>query len=227
MKKLLLATTLFAAFGAAQAVTVVLDYDSNEGPSGPYTGVLFDFSGTKLNQAIAGNRFTSGTNYGGDKGGSLYITDAPAELTFTYLGKEAGHRNSFTFDLEGTSVGTFATNSSTSGVSAFEVSLNELGYLELTFKDVTTGKQAFSGYAGTNDRNSWFGFLEVSEINFGMGAGEYDYLILFNDDYADNDYNDMVVGVKAVQAIPEPETYALMLAGLGVVGFMARRRRQV
>ena len=28
-----------------------------------------------------------------------------------------------------------------------------------------------------------------------------------------------------VPTIPEPETYALMLAGLGVVGFMARRRR--
>jgi hypothetical protein len=30
---------------------------------------------------------------------------------------------------------------------------------------------------------------------------------------------------ELVPGIPEPETYALMLAGLGAVGFMARRRR--
>ncbi|MDB5999472.1 MAG: hypothetical protein JWP52_1171, partial [Rhizobacter sp.] len=34
-------------------------------------------------------------------------------------------------------------------------------------------------------------------------------------------------GVKQqVAAIPDPETYALMLAGLGLMAFVARRRKQ-
>jgi hypothetical protein len=39
--------------------------------------------------------------------------------------------------------------------------------------------------------------------------------------------NDTAMGFDnfSVTAVPEPETYALMLAGLGVVGFVARRRK--
>jgi hypothetical protein len=40
-----------------------------------------------------------------------------------------------------------------------------------------------------------------------------------------NDYN-LNFTATATAPVPEPETYALMLAGLGLVGFQVRRRRQ-
>jgi hypothetical protein len=46
----------------------------------------------------------------------------------------------------------------------------------------------------------------------GVGAGAFE--------------NATILGSGNVQAIPEPETYALMLAGLGALGFVARRRRR-
>jgi hypothetical protein len=45
------------------------------------------------------------------------------------------------------------------------------------------------------------------------------------EDGTDFDYNDMAVKVESINAIPEPETYAMMVAGLGVMGFIARRRK--
>lgn len=38
--------------------------------------------------------------------------------------------------------------------------------------------------------------------------------------------NARLYSTTMVPGVPEPETYALMLAGLGVVGFIARRRKQ-
>lgn len=43
-------------------------------------------------------------------------------------------------------------------------------------------------------------------------------------DHAGGDNMGLILDNVSVTAVPEPETYALMLAGLGLMGFMVRRR---
>ena len=40
------------------------------------------------------------------------------------------------------------------------------------------------------------------------------------------DYNDMVVKIESITPVPEPETYAMLGAGLLLMGFVARRRQK-
>jgi hypothetical protein len=48
-------------------------------------------------------------------------------------------------------------------------------------------------------------------------------LLNLSTDYSGNDF--AVDNIALTAAVPEPESYALMLAGLGTIGFIARRRR--
>jgi hypothetical protein len=50
-------------------------------------------------------------------------------------------------------------------------------------------------------------------------------LLDLNTDYGGNDFAVDRLSLTAAP-VPEPETYALMLAGLGAVGYVARRRRR-
>lgn len=71
------------------------------------------------------------------------------------------------------------------------------------------------------------GLLNVSiPVNFTAG----NHVLTF--DYAggaqglgDEGWGLNSVTVEGVSAVPEPETYAMLLAGLGMIGFMARRRK--
>lgn len=60
---------------------------------------------------------------------------------------------------------------------------------------------------------------------FGDMSGQIQAFLRLGMDAFFTDQPDLGVAAIAVAAIPEPETYALMLGGLGVVGWVARRRR--
>jgi hypothetical protein len=73
------------------------------------------------------------------------------------------------------------------------------------------GNLASTSSAG-NTMLSWIGSL---------GSGDYTVHVTG----MTNLKNAAYLGTVSASPAPEPETYAMLLAGLGVVGFLARRRR--
>jgi hypothetical protein len=209
MKKSFLALGLLAAFGVAQAMPTL----SVTGGSPVTFSHFAPVASTPGSIALLA---LTGTLVGGETG-TLSLSGGPGIVSFTYLGSAAGDTNRFTFDV----AGQFLTKG-TGGSSSGQVLTEEVGNgaLDFAFKDmwhVSLG----SAYNGVN-----FSRIAFTEVTSGPGLGLYDYFVSFNDfGSGDHDFNDMVVGVS-VSPIPEPETYALMLAGLGAMGFVARRRKQ-
>lgn len=69
------------------------------------------------------------------------------------------------------------------------------------------------------------GVLEVGFTPGIVAAGGNLVLTVMGTTDAGGGRNSTYSGTLNVSPVPEPETYALMLAGLGAIGFMARRRR--
>jgi hypothetical protein len=55
-----------------------------------------------------------------------------------------------------------------------------------------------------------------------LAGGDYSFTVYGDQPLVSTGYYDMTVSVP----IPEPETYAMLLAGLGLLGVVARRRKQ-
>ncbi len=131
----------------------------------------------------------------------------------TYLGNESGYENIYVtigLDLlvESNAIGTTVSTEVSAGTVPF-------AFLDSTFTYFINGS-AQTPVLG-------FAILEGQANQY----GDFDYILGFNDSFSnDADYDDFVVGVKFVAAaVPEPETYAMMLIGIGMVGFAARRRK--
>ena len=137
-------------------------------------------------------------------------------ITYTFLGQESGYNNKF-YDVSG---GNALFESDPIGTSVSSL-VNISGPLSFKFEG-NVDKFAVNG--GPWDKGTSIGLIGT---NMQVGSTVYDFVIGYNDSAGQKylgDWDDFVIGVSAV---PEPETYAMLLVGLGLIGFSLRNQRRV
>jgi hypothetical protein len=189
--------------------------------TGAHAQLAYATTGTYL-PAIAGNdvpSFASGLL------DAQISTALPGTLSVTFLGKEAGHSN--LFGVYGTTTLEMLNNLAVGTTQTVDVAA---GALPFRFKDNNDNTTVSNGgNAPTSAQGSYVIFGTRAQNGdwtalTSYGGGSFDLIIGFNDGAkVDADYDDHVLGLS-LAPVPEPGTYAMMLAGLAAMGFIARRR---
>ena len=150
-------------------------------------------------------------------GGKLYAADT-GMVTVTFLGSDAGYTDILLFNELPLFNGHATAVDTTINLGIFTAG-TELQF-RLNVND--TGNSFFTGPPSSN----FDGVFHASAVLDSHKSA----IVGFEDlqGGGDQDYNDLqfrVTNVSNVSAVPEPTSYAMMLGGLGLIGFLARRRR--
>ena len=176
--------------------------------------MLIELDGGGATQIVpANNDFFSGIVPSYNVGGNLLATSL-VDLTFTYLGHEAGYSNDF--NAYGNTL-----NNKTNGIGdSFNVANVGAGLLGFDFYSNSISQGIANG--SNNGFASFQSFATILDITY-VGV-YYDAIVLFDDSGAgpDDDADDHIIGIRAV---PEPSIIALFGLGLLGLGFARRSKK--
>ena len=204
MKLTLIAAAALLSTSLAHAA-LVQGTPSTGGPANmtPVFGTLIDFDDVATNNPLAATHYfssgvTSITNTLGPTLGYYPTTQSG----INYVGTGFGNNWNADILVEFTSL-------------QAAVGIGIAGPTTLQFELLDASMNVLEGYSlSTTPLNTYYYINRLTnDTKFLRVAGNFVAI------------DDLQFDTKTVNGIPEPETYALMLAGLGVVGFMARRRK--
>ncbi|CDG81543.1 FxDxF family PEP-CTERM protein [Janthinobacterium agaricidamnosum] len=202
MKRLLISAVLALASSGASADTPILKNTSFEintvGSNYAYGQVAADWVFSKTWSGVS----ASGTAWNGTASDGRYFAflQNTSSIAQTFTTTETADY-SFSFDL------------------ALRPGYNVGQVVEVSLDGQQLGLYSFNGYGWKNNTAS----------AFNIGAGSHTLTFAGLNPGNARDTSAFLDNIKAVNvsAVPEPETYAMLLAGLGLLGFVVRRRKAV
>ncbi len=187
--------------GTTQPQDIQCLFIGNSCPLGQQAMDYYDFSATG---SISSYDLTALPNHAGSKNVAL----AP-DYTVDYLASFVGRVFNVGIDVN-------TTSAQGETLTAFDVAVNGT-----VIYDIAAPKQIGLGAFNGNGFFDW----TLSTIDLSQYAGTDKVTFHAAWDNASDGPENFFLYKGPVVPVPEPGTYALMLAGLGVVGFMARRRK--
>lgn len=205
MKLTLIAAAALLSTSLAQAALVQgtpTPFGQPANPS-PLFGTLIDFDDVATGNPLVANHYAGVgiTSIANTLGPTLgYYSSSQSGINYVGTGPSTGWNADILVE--------FTTLQAAVGIGI-------AGPTTLQFELLDAGMNVLEGYSlSTTPSNTYYYINRLTnDTKFLRVAGNFVAI------------DDLQFDTKTVNGVPEPETYALMLAGLGVVGFMARRRK--